>query len=186
MHIFTPRGAWVSASDVDHTSETNLQHRVWPLSPRELQSQSCSSYMPHISCTTNLQFVVTLQGVGSIMGGIIVMQAGNGNVEYVFTEKNFGHFASNAEVEKQVVCVSAVIKSVNDYLCVLCTASADSCILYQHCRFEIQGNHPSCQDSRREPKSGARQELQALRITTVDACKQHFEACHTLTAGKQQ
>lgn len=35
------------------------------------------------------------------MGGIIVMQAGNGNVEYVFTEKNFGQFASNEEVEKR-------------------------------------------------------------------------------------
>lgn len=29
------------------------------------------------------------------------MQAGTGNVEYVFTEKNFGQFASNEEVQKR-------------------------------------------------------------------------------------
>ena len=29
------------------------------------------------------------------------MQAGSGNVEYVFTEKNFGQFASNEEVDTQ-------------------------------------------------------------------------------------
>ena len=40
-----------------------------------------------------------LQGVGSIMGGIIIMQAGAGGVEYIFTEKNFGQFASNEEVK---------------------------------------------------------------------------------------
>ena len=34
------------------------------------------------------------------MGGIMIMQAGTGNVEYVFTEKNFGQFASNEEVGK--------------------------------------------------------------------------------------
>ncbi len=33
------------------------------------------------------------------MGGIIVMQAGSGGVEYIFTEKNFGQFASNEEVK---------------------------------------------------------------------------------------
>ncbi|DBA92526.1 TPA: hypothetical protein ACH3X1_002757 [Trebouxia sp. C0004] len=38
------------------------------------------------------------KGVGSIMGGIIVMQAGSGGVEYIFTEKNFGQFASNEEI----------------------------------------------------------------------------------------
>lgn len=43
---------------------------------------------------------MTVQGVGSIMGGIMVMQAGKGNMDYVFTEKNFGQFASNEEVGK--------------------------------------------------------------------------------------
>lgn len=40
-----------------------------------------------------------MQGIGSLMGGIIVMQAGKGNVEYIFTEKNFGQFATNEEVK---------------------------------------------------------------------------------------
>ena len=44
-----------------------------------------------------------LQGVGSIMGGIIIMQAGKGKVEYIFTEKNFGHIAPNEEVEIQMM-----------------------------------------------------------------------------------
>lgn len=43
---------------------------------------------------------ITVQGVGSIMGGIMIMQAGTGNVEYIFTEKNFGQFAPNEEVGK--------------------------------------------------------------------------------------
>ena len=47
-----------------------------------------------------------LQGVGSIMGGVIVMQAGNGGVEYIFTEKNFGQFASNEEVQCLHYCYS--------------------------------------------------------------------------------
>ncbi|DBA74637.1 TPA: hypothetical protein ACH3X2_009417 [Trebouxia sp. C0005] len=38
------------------------------------------------------------KGVGSIMGGIIVMQRGSGGVEYIFTEKNFGQYASNEEI----------------------------------------------------------------------------------------
>jgi len=33
------------------------------------------------------------------MGGIIVMQAGSGDVEDIFPEKNFGQFASNEEVK---------------------------------------------------------------------------------------
>lgn len=40
-----------------------------------------------------------MQGIGSLMGGIIVMQAGKGDVEYIFTEKNFGQFATNEEVK---------------------------------------------------------------------------------------
>ena len=39
------------------------------------------------------------QGVGSVMGGIIIMQGGKGDVEYIFTEKNFGQFAANEEVK---------------------------------------------------------------------------------------
>lgn len=38
------------------------------------------------------------------MGGVIVMQAGNGGVEYIFTEKNFGQFASNEEVQCLSFC----------------------------------------------------------------------------------
>ena len=40
-----------------------------------------------------------MQGVGSVMGGIIIMQAGKGDVEYIFTEKNFGQFAPNEQVK---------------------------------------------------------------------------------------
>ena len=32
------------------------------------------------------------------MGGIIILQAGKGDVEYIFTEKDFGQFAPNEEV----------------------------------------------------------------------------------------
>ena len=49
---------------------------------------------------------MTVQGVGSIMGGIIVVQAGKGNVEYIFTEKNFGQFASNQEVGQRSLALS--------------------------------------------------------------------------------
>ena len=49
-------------------------------------------------CLASVECWISLQGVGSIMGGIIVMQAGSGGVEYIFTEKNFGQFASNEEV----------------------------------------------------------------------------------------
>jgi len=40
-----------------------------------------------VALSTTVRCWLTLQGVGSIMGGIIVMQAGSGGVEYIFTEK---------------------------------------------------------------------------------------------------
>ena len=39
-----------------------------------------------------------MQGVGSIMGGVIIMHAATGGVDRIFTEINFGDFPSNEEV----------------------------------------------------------------------------------------
>jgi hypothetical protein len=64
-----------------------------------VQSQNTSARHACVALSTTVRCWLTLQGVGSIMGGIIVMQAGSGGVEYIFTEKNFGQFASNEEVK---------------------------------------------------------------------------------------
>ena len=70
--------------------------------------------------------MIAVQGVGSIMGGIMIMQAGKGNVEYVFTEKNFGQFASGEEVGKRIVNWQS---GRSNRVHVLRIASADSCLL---------------------------------------------------------
>lgn len=44
------------------------------------------------------------QGTGSIMGGILVMQAVTGEVEYIFPEKDFGSYP-----EAQEVCSAAAV-----------------------------------------------------------------------------